>query len=216
MQEVPQRETTPFRPRSPYAAAKCYGYWITVNYREAYGFFASNGILFNHESPLRGETFVTRKITRAVAGIELGLQQDLWLGNLSAVRDWGHAKDYAEGMWRILQHETPDDFVLSTGKTCSVREFVERAFKHTGRTILWEGEGTDEIGREAETGEIRVRIDPRFFRPTEVDQLCGDYSKAERELGWRPVFTLDDMVSDMVTSDLETMKFEQTRLDRGD
>src|ERR1041385_423641 len=171
VQETPQRETTPFRPRSPYAAAKLYAYWITVNYREAYGFHASNGILFNHEGPRRGETFVTRKITRAVAAIAQGHQQRLYLGNLDAKRDWGHAKDYARGMWLMLQQPEPDDFVLATGESHSVREFVERAFTHIGRSVVWRGRGVDETGIDAKTGEVLVKIDPRYFRPTEVEAL---------------------------------------------
>ena len=181
VQEVPQKETTPFYPRSPYAVAKLYGYWITVNYREAYGMFASNGILFNHESPIRGETFVTRKITRAVARIETGLEQTLYLGNLDAKRDWGHAKDYVVGMHRILQADTPDDFVLATGETRTVREFVEIAFKEVGRTIEWRGKGVEETGIDKKTGKTIVCIDPQYFRPTEVDLLIGDASKAHRE-----------------------------------
>ena len=184
VQEVPQSEKTPFYPRSPYAAAKLYAYWITVNYREAYGMHASNGILFNHEGPTRGETFVTRKITRAVAAIELGLQKQLYLGNLDAQRDWGHARDYVEGMWRIVQHDIPDDWVLATGETHPVREFVELAFAETGRTIVWEGEGVDEVGKDKTTGDVIVRIDPRYFRPTEVDLLIGDPTKARTELSW--------------------------------
>lgn len=202
VQETPQSETTPFYPRSPYAAAKLYAYWICVNYREAYGIFASNGILFNHESPIRGETFVTRKITRAVAGIELGLQKRLYLGNLDAQRDWGHAKDYVEGMWRILQHERADDFVLATGETTSVRRFVELAFQEVTRTLIWEGDGIDEVGRDSVTGDILVAIDPAYFRPTEVDLLLGDPRKAERELGWKSSTTLVELVRDMVAHDL--------------
>ncbi|MGE5534608.1 MAG: GDP-mannose 4,6-dehydratase, partial [Acidobacteriota bacterium] len=178
VQETPQRETTPFYPRSPYAAAKLYAYWITVNYREAYRIHASNGILFNHESPIRGETFVTRKITRAVAAIELGLQKKLYLGNLNAKRDWGHARDYVDGMWRIVQQEEPGDYVLSTGECHSVREFVELAFAEVGRSILWEGEGVAEKGIDARTGEILIEVDPRYFRPNEVDVLVGESSKA--------------------------------------
>ncbi len=214
--ETPQSETTPFRPRSPYGAAKAYAYWITVNYREAYGFHASNGILFNHESPLRGETFVTRKITRAVAAIELGLQETLWLGNLDAERDWGHARDYVDGMWRILQQDAPDDYVLATGESCSVRRFVERAFAETGREILWEGAGTEEIGREAGTGAVRVRIDPRYFRPAEVDTLCGDASKARARLGWRPSMALPEIVAEMVQADLAAVAEEHARVARHD
>jgi GDPmannose 4,6-dehydratase len=202
VQETPQRETTPFYPRSPYAAAKLYAYWITVNYREAYGMHASNGILFNHESPLRGETFVTRKITRAVAAIECGTQNTLYLGNLDAKRDWGHARDYVEGMWRIVQHETPEDWVLATGTTTSVRRFVELAFAEVGRTIVWQGEGVDEQGRCARTGETLVAIDPRYFRPTEVDLLLGDPSKAKQKLGWEHSSTMEDLVREMVAADL--------------
>ena len=172
VQEMPQRETTPFYPRSPYAAAKLYAYWITVNYREAYGMHASNGILFNHESPIRGETFVTRKITRAVAAIKFGLQRQLFLGNLDALRDWGHARDYVEGMWLILQQDKPDDYVLATGESHSVREFVEKAFAHIGRTIVWRGRGVEEKGFDKATGEVLVEVDPRYFRPTEVDALA--------------------------------------------
>jgi GDPmannose 4,6-dehydratase len=206
VQETPQRETTPFYPRSPYAAAKIYGYWITVNYREAYGMFACNGILFNHESPRRGETFVTRKITRAVAAIELGLQKRLYLGNMDAKRDWGHARDYVEGMWRILQHHTADDFVLATGETTSVRHFVELAFAEMGRAIVWSGSGVEEVGKDAKSGEILVSIDPAYFRPTEVDLLLGDPSKAQRELGWKHTTSLEQLVKEMVASDLAEMK----------
>ena len=181
----PQSETTPFLPQSPYAAAKLYAYWITRNYRDGYGLFASNGILFNHESPLRGETFVTRKITRAVAAIELGLQDRLWIGNLDARRDWGHARDYVEGMWRILQHDRADDWVLATGEAHSVREFVERAFAEVGRELVWKGQGLGEKGIDRRTGKLLVEIDPRYFRPLEVDHLLGDPSKARAELGWR-------------------------------
>ena len=201
-QEIPQRETTPFYPRSPYAAAKLYAYWITVNYREAYGLHASNGILFNHEGPTRGETFVTRKITRAVAAIETGRQQDLYMGNLGARRDWGHARDYVEGMWRILQQPEPDDYVLATGETHSVREFIELAFAHVGRPLEWHGTGVDEVGREAATGTVRVRIDPRYFRPTEVDVLQGDATKAREKLGWRHTVSFEELVREMVDSDL--------------
>ncbi|MBO9711499.1 GDP-mannose 4,6-dehydratase [Sphingomonas sp.] len=208
VQQVPQTEKTPFYPRSPYAAAKLYAYWITVNYREAYGIHASNGILFNHESPIRGETFVTRKITRAVAAIRLGIQETLWLGNLDAERDWGHARDYVEGMWRIVQHEQGDDFVLATGVTNKVRTFVELAFKEAGTTIAWEGEGVDEIGRCAASGNVLVRIDPRYFRPTEVELLIGDASKAKRLLGWEPRVTLPELVSEMVREDLKTVAAE--------
>jgi GDPmannose 4,6-dehydratase len=202
VQEVPQRETTPFYPRSPYAAAKLYAYWITVNYREAYGIHASNGILFNHESPLRGETFVTRKITRAVAAIECGKQSQLYLGNLDAQRDWGHARDYVEGMWRIVQHDTAEDWVLATGKTTSVRRFVELAFAEVGRQIDWDGEGVEETGRCSRTGQTLVAIDPRYFRPTEVDLLLGDPGKAKQKLGWEHKTTMEELVREMVAADL--------------
>ncbi|WP_431857301.1 GDP-mannose 4,6-dehydratase [Azospirillum sp.] len=202
VQETPQKETTPFYPRSPYAAAKLYAYWITVNYREAYGMHASNGILFNHESPIRGETFVTRKITRAVAAIAAGKQDCLYLGNLDAKRDWGHARDYVEGMWRILQQDQPDDYVLATGETHSVREFVELSFAHIGCTIEWQGQGVDEIGRDARTGKVLVRIDPVYFRPTEVDLLLGDPSKAHAKLGWRHKTAFRDLVREMMDADM--------------
>jgi GDPmannose 4,6-dehydratase len=200
-QVAPQNETTPFRPRSPYAAAKLYAYWMVVNYREAYGLHASNGILFNHESPLRGETFVTRKITRAVAAIEAGRQERLSLGNLDARRDWGHARDYVEGMWRILQQASPDDYVLSTGETRSVREFATSAFGEIGASLIWEGAGVGEIGRDARDGAVRVVVDPRYFRPTEVDLLLGDASKARKVLGWRPTIPFEAMVREMVEAD---------------
>jgi GDPmannose 4,6-dehydratase len=202
VREIPQSETTPFYPRSPYAAAKLYAYWITVNYREAYGLHASNGILFNHEGPTRGETFVTRKITRAVAAIRAGLQQELFLGNLDAKRDWGHARDYVEGMWRILQQPSPDDYVLATGETHAVREFVELAFSQIGREIVWEGAGVEEVGRERAGGTVRVRIDPRYFRPTEVDLLIGDPSKARARLGWHHTISFPQLVREMVESDI--------------
>ena len=202
VQETPQRETTPFYPRSPYAAAKLYAYWITVNYREAYGMHASNGILFNHEGPTRGETFVTRKITRAVAAIEHGRQDCLYLGNLDAKRDWGHARDYVEGMWRILQQDEADDYVLATGETHSVREFVELAFGHVGRGIEWRGEGVDEEGICQKSGKVVVRIDPRYFRPTEVDLLLGDPSKAREKLGWTHTTAFRDLVREMVEADM--------------
>lgn len=201
--ETPQRETTPFRPRSPYAAAKLYAYWITVNYREAYNFHASNGILFNHEGPRRGETFVTRKITRAVAAIAQGLQSRLYLGNLDARRDWGHARDYALGMWLILQQDEPDDYVLSTGESHSVREFVEAAFGCIGRKVAWRGSGADEIGIDARNGEILVKVDPRYFRPTEVETLLGDSGKARQRLGWRPAVAFGALVEEMVREDLK-------------
>jgi GDPmannose 4,6-dehydratase len=198
---APQNEATPFQPRSPYGAAKLYAYWITVNYREAYGFHASNGILFNHEGPVRGETFVTRKITRAVAAMEAGVQEKLFLGNLDARRDWGHARDYVEGMWRMLQQDVADDYVIATGESHTVREFVDAAFRHTGVDIEWRGTGVDETGVDAATGTVRVQIDPRYFRPTEVDCLIGDASKAERVLGWRATIGFDELVADMVRAD---------------
>ena len=208
VQETPQKETTPFYPRSPYAAAKLYAYWITVNYREGYGIFASNGILFNHESPLRGETFVTRKITRAASRIKLGLQKKVYLGNLNSKRDWGHAKDYVEGMWRILQHDTADDFVLATGKTYAVREFVDLVFAELGIPIVWQGEGVNEKGIDQQTGAVVVEIDPRYFRPTEVDLLLGDATKAKEKLGWEPQCSLADLVTEMVAADLAEAKKE--------
>ena len=210
-QEVPQNETTPFYPRSPYAAAKLYAHWITVNYREAYGMHASNGILFNHESPIRGETFVTRKITRAVAAIEIGLQTKLFLGNLNSMRDWGHARDYVEGMWLIVQQEQPDDYVLATGEAHSVREFVEKAFAQIGRTILWEGRGVEEKGIDRNSGKVLVEVDPRYFRPTEVDCLIGDAEKAHNILGWRHRVTFDELVREMVNADLAAIRAEQRR-----
>src|SRR6201985_2495990 len=208
VQAVPQNENTPFYPRSPYAVAKLYGYWIVVNYREAYGMFASNGILFNHESPIRGETFVTRKITRAVARIEAGLEETLYLGNLDAKRDWGHAKDYVVGMHKILQADTPDDFVLATGETRSVREFVELAFKEVGRSIEWRGKGVDEVGVDVKSGKTLVRIDPVYFRPTEVDLLIGDPSKAQKKLGWKAQTSSADLVKQMVAGDLNIARHE--------
>jgi GDPmannose 4,6-dehydratase len=217
VQAVPQNETTPFYPRSPYGVAKLYAYWITVNYREAYGMFACNGILFNHESPLRGETFVTRKITRAAAKIALGLQDCLYLGNLDAQRDWGHAKDYVEGMWRMLQHTEPDDFVLATGVTTRIRDFVIMAFNHLGIHLQFEGEGVNEIGKVISSdgkynlpiGQTVVKVDPRYFRPTEVDLLIGDASKAFNKLGWKPTYTLAELVKEMVTSDVKSFTKHQ-------
>ncbi|MHC1725851.1 MAG: GDP-mannose 4,6-dehydratase [Syntrophobacteraceae bacterium] len=223
VQETPQKETTPFYPRSPYAAAKLYAYWITVNYREAYNLFACNGILFNHESPLRGETFVTRKITRAAARIALGLESRLYLGNLSALRDWGHARDYIEAQWMILQQEEPGDFVIATGEQHSVREFCSKAFRNVGIELLWQGEGTDECGivagfhqpealdkfashcrnRSVSEGDAVVLVDSRYFRPTEVESLLGDPTKAREKLGWHPIVTFDELVREMVTHDLE-------------
>lgn len=205
-QEIPQKETTPFYPRSPYGVAKLYGYWITVNYREAYGMFASNGILFNHESPIRGETFVTRKITRAVARIEVGLEETLYLGNLEARRDWGHARDYVEGMHMILQADKPDDFVLATGETHSVREMVELSFAQVGRRLEWRGAGVDETGVDAKSGKMVVKIDPTYFRPTEVDLLIGDASKVREVLGWKPKRTFTQLVEEMMASDLTEAK----------
>jgi GDPmannose 4,6-dehydratase len=203
VQETPQNETTPFYPRSPYAAAKLYAYWITVNYREAYDMYACNGILFNHESPRRGETFVTRKITRAVARIKLGMQEKVYLGNLDAKRDWGHAKDYVEGMWLMLQQEKARDLVLATGTTTSVRDFVDMAFSAADIDVAWEGEGVDEKGYDAEIGECIVEIDPRYYRPTEVDLLLGDASKARAVLGWEPRYGLAEMAEEMVRSDIK-------------
>lgn len=211
VQAVPQDETTPFYPRSPYAAAKLYAYWITVNYREAYGMHASNGILFNHESPLRGETFVTRKISRAVAAIELGQQDKLYIGNLDAKRDWGHAREYVEGMWRILQQDEADDYVLATGETHTVREFIERAFAVVGRTIAWKGEGVDEVGVDAKTGTVLIEIDPRYFRPTEVDLLLGNPAKAKAKLGWSHTTTFPQLVEEMVEADLALLRREHSR-----
>ena len=218
VRETPQTEKTPFYPRSPYAVAKLYSYWIVVNYREAYNIFACNGILFNHESPVRGETFVTRKITRALARIVLGLQESLYLGNLNAKRDWGHARDYVEMQWLMLQQARPDDYVIASGAQHSVREFVERAAGRLGIALRWEGEGAEEIGvvdtvgdsavvkPKASPGQVIVRVDPRYFRPTEVETLLGDASKAKRELGWEPKITFDDLVDEMVQADLETAK----------
>jgi GDPmannose 4,6-dehydratase len=207
----PQSETTPFHPRSPYAAAKLYAYWITVNYREAYGMHASNGILFNHEGPTRGETFVTRKITRAVAAIELGQQDKIYLGNLDAQRDWGHARDYVEGMWLMLQQPQPDDYVLATGEGHSVREFIEKAFAHVSRKIVWKGEKTSELGIEADTGRVLVEIDPRYYRPTEAESLVGDPSKARRQLGWKHRVSFDSLVTEMVEEDLKLLRIQSQR-----
>lgn len=224
VQEVPQNEKTPFYPRSPYAVAKQYAYWITVNYREAYGLYAVNGILFNHESPLRGETFVTRKITRGVSRIALGMQDKIYLGNLNAKRDWGHARDYVEGMWRILQQEEPEDYVLATGVTTSVRDFIRMAFSEIGVELEFRGEGVDEKGIVARSnhpeyaiqeGREVIAVDPRYFRPTEVDLLIGDASKAREKLGWEPVFTLPDIVKDMMQADLALFKRDKYLLDGG-
>jgi len=236
VQAVPQSETTPFYPRSPYAVAKMYAYWITVNYREAYDMFACNGILFNHESPLRGETFVTRKITRAVSKIALGLQQDLFMGNLDSKRDWGHAKDYVKAMWLILQQDKPEDFVIATGVTTKVRDFINMAFAHIGFTLRWEGEGVDEVGildsidkekYEFATGQsfnqlnlnllnqILVKVDPRYFRPTEVDLLIGDPTKSNTKLGWKPEYDLPALVEDMMSADLVLFRKEKDLLEKG-
>jgi GDPmannose 4,6-dehydratase len=203
VQEIPQKETTPFYPRSPYAVAKLYGYWIVVNYREAYHLFACNGILFNHESPLRGETFVTRKITRAVARIKLGLQEKLYIGNLDSKRDWGYARDYVEAMWLMLQKDQPDDFVIATGEAHTVREFIERAFTEVGIRIIWRGEGVNEQGIDESTGVVRVEVDARYFRPTEVEFLLGDATKARTKLGWSPKVTFPELVRTMVVEDLK-------------
>ncbi len=209
VKETPQKETTPFYPRSPYGAAKVYAYWITVNYREAYNMYACNGILFNHESPVRGETFVTRKITRAVARIKLGMKDNIYLGNLDARRDWGFARDYVRAMWMMLQADKPDDFVIATGENHSVRDFVEKAFGEVGTNIAWEGSDIDEIGKDASSGKILVRIDPRYFRPTEVDVLLGDASKAEEKLGWKPEVSFDELVKMMVREDLKEAEKDQ-------
>ena len=208
-QEVPQNENTPFYPRSPYAVAKLYGYWITVNYREAYNMYACNGILFNHESPVRGETFVTRKITRAAVRISMGTQEQVYLGNLDAKRDWGHAGDFVDGMWRMLQQEKPEDFVLATGVTTTIREFAERAFAEVGITLGWSGRGVDEVGRDTKTGNTVVSVDPTYFRPTEVDLLIGDATKARKKLNWKPTLDLQQMIEEMIASDLEEARKDQ-------
>ena len=205
VQEIPQTETTPFYPRSPYGVAKLYAYWITINYREAYGMFACNGILFNHESPIRGETFVTRKISMAAARIKHGLQEKLYLGNLDAKRDWGHARDYIEAMWLLLQQEKPDDFVISTGETHSVREFAELTFKELGIDIKWQGEGVDEVGIDSGTGEVLIEVDPAYYRPTEVDILIGDPTKAKEKLGWEPKVTFEELVRQMARAEEENV-----------
>ncbi len=206
VQEIPQKETTPFYPRSPYAVAKLYAYWIVKNYREAYNLYACNGILFNHESPRRGKTFVTRKITRAAASIKLGLQEKLYLGNLNAKRDWGYAKEYVEAMWLMLQQETPEDFVIATGDTRTVREFCQHSFNELGITLRWDGEGVNEKGIDAETGKVLIEVDPKYFRPTEVELLVGDCSKAKKELGWTPKTTLEELISLMVKADYQELK----------
>ncbi len=209
VQEMPQTETTPFYPRSPYAVAKLFAYWICVNYREAYGIFACNGILFNHESPNRGETFVSRKITRAIARIKVGLQEKLYMGNLDAKRDWGHAKDYVYMQWLMLQQDKPDDFVIATGVQYSVRQCIELAAENVGLKIKWQGSGLDEKGMDADTGKVIVEVDPRYFRPTEVDTLLGDPSKAKKKLGWQPKISFEEMIAEMVQSDLEAAKSDQ-------
>ena len=206
VQETPQKETTPFYPRSPYAAAKLYAYWITINYRESYGIYACNGILFNHESPIRGETFVTRKITRGLARISLGLQETLYLGNLNAMRDWGHAKDYVEMQWLMLQQDKPEDFCIATGKQYSVRDFVNLAWEHLNKKINWKGKGLDEKGYDSETGKLIIAVDSRYFRPSEVETLLGDTSKAKEKLGWKPKITLKEMVHEMMENDINIAK----------
>ncbi|MCX6756556.1 MAG: GDP-mannose 4,6-dehydratase [Candidatus Nomurabacteria bacterium] len=213
--ETPQRETTPFNPRSPYGVAKVFGFFIMKNYRESYGIFASNGILFNHESPMRGETFVTRKITRAVARINLGLEETLYLGNLNAMRDWGHAKDYVEAMWLVLQHEKADDFVIATGEQFSVRTFVEWAFKHVGIDIIWQGTGLNEIGVDKATGVVRIKVDEKYYRPAEVETLLGDATKAKTLLGWNPKITTKELLEEMMTHDIEQAKREKHLLNGG-
>ena len=212
IQESPQNETTPFYPRSPYAVAKLYAYWILLNYREAYGIYACNGILFNHESPRRGETFVTRKITRGLSRIYMGLDDCLYLGNMDSLRDWGHAKDYVEMQWLMLQQDEPEDYVIATGRQETVRKFVELSAKKLGFTISWEGNELDEVGIRSDTGEIIIRIDPRYFRPTEVESLLGDATKAHKKLNWKPRIDLEELVSDMVENDLEIAKNEKILL----
>jgi GDPmannose 4,6-dehydratase len=215
VQEIPQKETTPFYPRSPYGVAKLYAYWITKNYREAYGMYTCNGILFNHESPIRGETFVTRKITRSAAKIKLGLQDKLYLGNLDAERDWGHAKDYVEGMWMMMQQDKPDDFVLATGRKISVRTFVDWAFNEASIKLRWEGKGEKERGIDTLTGKTLVEIDPKYFRPAEVDLLVGDASKAEKVLGWKPKYTVEQLCREMVAADLKTFSKDKYLIEGG-
>ena len=215
VQETPQKETTPFYPRSPYACAKLYAYWISVNYREGYNIFASNGILFNHESPRRGETFVTRKITRAAVRIKLGLEDKLYLGNLDSKRDWGHAKDYVEGMWRILQQDKPEDFVLATGITTTIRDFCLMTFKRLGIELEFKGEGVKEKGIDKKTGKVIIEVDPKYFRPTEVDLLLGDAAKARKKLGWEPKYSLEELIQEMVDYDLEEAKREKFLKEQG-
>lgn len=215
VQEIPQKETTPFYPRSPYGVAKLYGFWITKNYRESYGMYACNGILFNHESPLRGETFVTRKITRAVAKISLGMQETLFMGNIDSERDWGHAKDYVEGMWRMLQQKEADDFVLATGIKITVREFINMAFAEVGMTLKWEGKDENEKGIDVATGKVIVQIDPKYYRPAEVDLLVGDASKAKEKLGWTPTYTVQALCKEMVQCDLELFRRDKYLLEGG-
>ncbi|MBN8702786.1 MAG: GDP-mannose 4,6-dehydratase [Bacteroidetes bacterium] len=215
VQEIPQKETTPFYPRSPYGVAKLYGFWITKNYREAYGMFACNGILFNHESPIRGETFVTRKITRAVAKIHLGLQEKIYMGNIDSERDWGHAKDYVEGMWMMLQQKEADDYVLATGKKISVRRFIDLAFKEVGIDIEWQGKEENEKGINKANGKILVEIDKKYYRPAEVDLLVGDASKAYKNMGWKPKYTVEDLIKEMVASDLKVFERDKYLLDGG-
>ena len=215
VQEIPQKETTPFYPRSPYGVAKLYAFWITKNYRESYGMYACNGILFNHESPLRGETFVTRKITRAVAKISLGMQEKLFMGNIDSERDWGHAKDYVEGMWRMLQQDVADDFVLATGIKITVRKFIEMAFAEVGITIEWKGKAVDEKGYNKATGKVIVEIDPKYFRPAEVDLLVGDASKAKTKMGWTPTYTVEALCKEMVAADVELFKRDKYLIEGG-
>lgn len=215
VQEIPQKETTPFYPRSPYGVAKLYGFWITKNYRESYGMYACNGILFNHESPLRGETFVTRKITRGVAKISLGMQDKLFMGNIDAERDWGHAKDYVEGMWLMLQQKEADDFVLATGVKITVREFINMAFAEVGIKLKWEGKEENEKGIDAATGKVVVEIDPKYYRPAEVELLVGDASKANTKLGWKPKYTVQELCKEMVQADLELFKRDKYLLEGG-
>jgi len=215
VQEVPQKETTPFYPRSPYGVAKLYGFWITKNYREAYGLYACNGILFNHESPLRGETFVTRKITRGVAKISLGMQEKLFMGNIDSERDWGHAKDYVEGMWRMLQQDVADDYVLATGIKITVREFINMAFAEVGMQLKWEGKDENEKGIDVATGKVVVEIDPKYYRPAEVELLVGDATKARTKLGWTPKHTVESLCKEMVQSDLELFKRDKYLLEGG-